>query len=329
MYTLNEKTLEPFRMLKTAFREQDEYYLLTVVASAVEQDDLLRNLLYSIVLLYLLILVSVFVINNLLLKKIWTPFYVLLTKLKRFRLEDQKQILLPVTNVTEFQELSKGVNELVVQAINSYTGQKQFIENASHELQTPLAISLSRLEMLSEEAGLSGQHSELIGHVISDLKRMGRLNSSLLLLTRIESRQYAEVEKIEVGGIIDKLVDDFSDFAALRNISVRVAKDEEFQLLISRDLAQVLFSNLIKNALVHNKNGGTLGVEIKDGRVRISNTSESGAMDPGKIFRRFEKGGAENVGTGLGLAIAKSIAELYGFALTYEYDGMHHFCFSS
>jgi signal transduction histidine kinase len=329
MYTLNEKTLEPFRMLKTVFREKDEYYQLKVVASAVEQDDLLRNLLYSIVLLYIVILVSVFMINNLLLKKIWAPFYVLLKRLKGFRLEDQRPIELPTTNVTEFRELSTGVSELVTQSINSYSGQKQFIENAAHELHTPLAISLSRLEMLSEEEGLSDRHSELIGQVISDLKRMGRLNNSLLLLTRIESRQYVERENVAVGELIDKLVYDFSDFSELKHISVSVAKKEELVLLMSPDLAVVLFSNLIKNALVHNKDEGQLHIEITNGTVVVSNSAESGEMDSNKIFGRFEKGGAEKSGTGLGLTIAKSITELYGLNLSYHYDGMHHFKVSS
>lgn len=326
MYTLNEKTLEPFRMLKTAFREKGKYYLLTVVASAVEQDDLLRNLLYSIVLLYLIILISIFVINNWLLKRIWRPFYVLLNRLKEFRLENQRQIELPATNVTEFQEVSAAVKTLVAHSINSYVNQKQFVENASHELQTPLAISLSRLEMLSEEEGLTDKQSALIGQVISDLKRIGRLNSSLLLLTKIESKQFLEVKRIDVGEIIDELVEDFRDFAELKNITVSVDKNQKLQLMMNPELALVLFSNLTKNALVHNKYGGNLHIEITGGLIRISNTGEPTAMDEEKIFRRFQKGGSENSGTGIGLAITRSIAELYDFDLKYNFDGLHHFC---
>lgn len=326
MYTLNEKTLEPFRMLKTAFREKGKYYLLTVVASAVEQDDLLRNLLYSIVLLYLIILISIFVINNWLLKRIWRPFYVLLNRLKEFRLENQRQIELPATNVTEFQEVSAAVKTLVAHSINSYVNQKQFVENASHELQTPLAISLSRLEMLSEEEGLTDKQSALIGQVISDLKRIGRLNSSLLLLTKIESKQFLEVKRIDAGEIIDELVEDFRDFAELKNITVSVDKNQKLQFMMNPELALVLFSNLTKNALVHNKYGGNLHIEITGGLIRISNTGEPTAMDEEKIFRRFQKGGSENSGTGIGLAITRSIAELYDFDLKYNFDGLHHFC---
>lgn len=325
MYTLNEKTLEPFRMLKTAFREKGEYYLLTLVASAVEQDDLLRNLLYSIVLLYLIILISIFAINNWLLKRIWSPFYVLLNRLKEFRLENQRQIELPATNVTEFQEVSAAVKTLVAHSINSYVNQKQFIENASHELQTPLAVSLSRLEMLSEEEGLTDKQSALIGQVISDLKRIGRLNSSLLLLTKIESKQFLEVKRIDVGEIIDKLVEDFRDFAELKKIKVSVDKKHKIQLRINPELALVLFSNLTKNAIVHNKYGGSLHVEINSNMIRISNTGELTAMDEEKIFRRFQKGGSQSSGTGIGLAITRSITELYDFELKYNFDGLHHF----
>ena len=145
------------------------------------------------------------------------------------------------------------------------------------------------------------------------------------MLTRIESRQYVDREKVDINELIAKLVSDFTDFAELNHLTVSVVKKHALEFSMNPDLAIILFSNLIKNSLIHNKVGGEVRIEIADGSVRVSNTSEMGKMEDNKIFARFEKGGAEKSGTGLGLAIAISIADLYGFQISYHYDGMQHF----
>lgn len=324
MYTLNEEDMEPFRMLTTVFNKDNKYYEMKVVSSTVEEDDLVRSLLYSLIWLYAAILISFFVINHLLLRRIWTPFYQLLKRLKAFRLDKDKEIETGRTEVKEFQELNVAVQSLVAQSVGTYGSQKQFIENAAHELQTPLAISLNRLELLAENEDLSDQHLEAIGQVIGTLQRLTRLNKSLLLLSKIENKQYGEVSLLSINTLTKTLISEYEDFAALKSVQVHLKEEGPLEAAMNKDLAAILISNLLKNAITHNIAGGTVNLSINSNGLVISNTGRSVALDPEQVFKRFKKDSQAQSSTGLGLAIVKAIIDLYGFDIQYSYTDQHH-----
>src|SRR5690606_7370316 len=249
MYTLNENDFEPFRMLTSVFNHQGKYYELKVVSSTVEEDDLIEDILYSMIWLYALIISSILLINNLVLKKIWQPFYQLLNRLKSFRLDRDKEILITKSSITEFKELNKSVNQLIEQSVKTYGSQKQFIENAAHELQTPLAISLNRLELLAENEDLTEKHLESIGQVIQTLQRLTRLNKSLLLISKIENHQYGEMETISINAMVKALVNELEDFSEMKKVQLHVDEKTTLSVLMNKDLAAILISNLLKNAI--------------------------------------------------------------------------------
>lgn len=316
--------MEPFRMLTTVFNKDNKYYEMKVVSSTVEEDDLVRGLLYSLIWLYAAILISFFVINHLLLRKIWTPFYQLLRKLKAFRLDQDQGIETGSTEVKEFKELNVAVKSLVTQSVGTYGSQKQFIENAAHELQTPLAISLNRLELLAESEDLSDQHLEAIGQVIGTLQRLTRLNKSLLLLSKIENKQYGEVALLSINMLMKTLISEYEDFAQLKSVQVHLEEEALLEVAMNKDLAAILISNLLKNAMTHNIAGGTVAVSISSQGLVISNTGRSVALDPEQVFKRFKKDSQAQSSTGLGLAIVKAIIDLYGFDIQYSYTDQHH-----
>ncbi|AOM79134.1 sensor histidine kinase [Pedobacter steynii] len=324
MYTLNEEDLEPFRMLTTVFNKDNKYYEMKVVASTVEEDDLVRSLLYSLIWLYAAILVSFLLINNLLLRKIWTPFYQLLRRLKAFRLDKDQGIETTKTGVKEFKELNEAVSGLVEQSVNTYGSQKQFIENAAHELQTPLAISLNRLELLAENEGLTDHHLESIGQVIGTLQRLTRLNKSLLLLSKIENKQYGEITRLSINAIVKNLISEYEDFAEMKSVRIHLEEEGAAELAMNKDLAAVLISNLLKNAITHNVSGGLVKVFINGNSLVVSNTGGANALNQEKIFKRFQKDSREQSSIGLGLAIVKAIVDLYGFNIRYFYTDQHH-----
>lgn len=324
MYTLNEEDMEPFRMLTTVFNKDNKYYEMKVVSSTVEEDDLVRSLLYSLIWLYAAILISFFVINHLLLRRIWTPFYQLLKRLKAFRLDKDEGIETGRTEVKEFKELNVAVKSLIAQSVSTYGSQKQFIENAAHELQTPLAISLNRLELLAENEDLSDQHLEAIGQVIGTLQRLTRLNKSLLLLSKIENKQYGEVALLSINKLTKTLISEYEDFAALKSVQVHLKEEGLLEVAMNKDLAAILISNLLKNAITHNIAGGTVNVSVNPNGLVISNTGRSVALDPEQVFKRFKKDSQAQSSTGLGLAIVKAIIDLYGFDIQYSYTDQHH-----
>ena len=324
MYMQFEEDLEPVRLLTTAFKIDDKYYELKVISSMVEEDDLIEDLFYSLIWLYVALLASILIVNNFLLKKVWQPFYNLLNQLQTFRLGKDHSIEPVKTNVKEFKVLNDSVISLVNHTLETYNSQKQFIENASHELQTPIAISINRLELLAEKNEMTEENLETIGQVIQTLERLTRLNKSLLLLSKIENRQFEETENISLNKIFFNLKEEFSDFAEYKNITISIHEKAQLHAVMQKDLAIILISNLMKNAIVHNHSNGALDIEIDQGRFVISNTGAESALDKDKIFKRFHKDSGDKNNTGLGLAIVKAIVDLYGLSVDYSFDRRHH-----
>lgn len=323
MYMPFEEDMEPVRLLTTAFKLDNRYYELKVISSMVEEDDLIEDLFYSLIWLYLAMLVSILIVNNFLLKKVWKPFYSLVDQLKTFRLGKDKPLDPVETNVKEFRILNDSVSGLVRHTLDTYNSQKQFIENASHELQTPVAISINKLELLAEKGDLGEQSMESISQVIQTLERLTRLNKSLLLLSKIENRQFEDAETISINESVKHLKTEFADFAEYKNVTISIAEKGEMRLVMQRDLATILISNLMKNAIVHNHTNGAVDVEIGDRYFTIANTGSGQSLNPEKIFKRFQKDSSDKNNTGLGLAIVKAIVDLYGLSIVYEFDGRH------
>lgn len=324
MYTLNEEDFEPFRMLSSAFTLNSRYYELKVISSMVEEDDLIEDLLYSLIWLYIAMIASILIVNNFLLKKTWKPFYQLLDQLKQFKLGKDPVIVPAETQVKEFKELNEAVSLLISRSLEAYNGQKQFIENASHELQTPLAISINKLELLSEREDVNEENLIAIGQVIQTLERLTRLNKSLLLLSKIENKQFQENELVHINTIFKNLIEEFRDFADYKNVSLTLEENGQLNASMNKNLAEILITNFIKNAIVHNVSNGFVKITVNSSSFTISNSGSDKALDQDKIFLRFQKKSNEKNTTGLGLAIVKAIANLYGLSVAYSFDKVHH-----
>ena len=290
----------------------------------VEEDDLRKELFISLLWLYLGLILSILLLNNFLQQKTWKPFYKLLSRLEHFSIEKDRDIKYEKTNIDEFRLLNERVDRLLKKSVESYHSQKEFIENASHELQTPLAISINKLELMAENASLSPEQMEELGTVLNSLERLTRLNRSLLLLSRIENRQFVEEEKINWNEQVKTVVAEFKDFAAHQQVEMIFSEDAIVEHTGNRDLIRILISNLIKNALLHSSSGTAVEIQILPEMVRFQNSGTI-PLDRGKIFNRFQ--GAEKAqSTGLGLAISKAIAERFGIELSYSFaDNKHIF----
>jgi signal transduction histidine kinase len=327
LYMVNEQDYEPVRILKSAFRSAaGRYYELHIVSSMVEEDDLITDLLYSILWLYLILLASILVINNILLRRIWQPFYQILDRLKRFTVESPETVADPETKVTEFNMLNDSVKALLDRTIASFNSQKQFIENASHELQTPLAISINKLELLVEKNSTSDSLVQEISSVIQTLERLTKLNKTLILLSRIENMQFSALSIVNMNQLTDNIASDLSDFAAFKSVTITIAHESVLRLELNQELASIMVLNLLKNAIIHNVEGGSVEVSINSSGINIENTGATPKLDTSKIFTRFYKGSSLHTSSGLGLSIVKSIADLYAYHLQYDYkNGKHAF----
>ena len=326
MYMINEEDYEPVRTLESIFRLNNEYYKIKVVTSMVEEDDQIQNLLFYTILLYSVLVISILILNNFFLRKVWKPFYNLIAQLKNFRLEKNQTIAYTPTKIEEFTLLNNSIEKLLQKTQESYEGQKQFIENASHELQTPLAIAINKLELLFEENELTDHQAEQLQQALDNLERLKRLNRSLLLISKIENDQFQQKQNLDIKTLIEEINSNFSEMASHKNVILNFSASEKVSKNINPDLAYMLFSNLIKNSISHGNSGTNILMELDEKKFSISNFSESKSLEEELVFERFQKFNSNTNSTGLGLSIAKSIAEKYGFKLTYSYKkGQHIF----
>lgn len=319
---------EPVRIMCTAFRMPDgQYYELKLMISILERDDMVEAMLWYLGALFLLFLICTSIGIQLVLKGVFRPLHRLLDWLHCIQPGKEVPPLDNPTKIREFRQLSDAALDMGNRSYKAYEEQKQFIENASHELQTPLAIVRGKVELLAESEGMTEQQMEQLDEIYATLGRAVKLNKSLLLLSRIENGQYTEMEDVSVDEILDELLPDLMDIYEHKQVRlIRKREEQPFIIRCNHSLAQILVSNLVKNSLLHNREGGELQVLTTPTSLVIKNTGDV-PLDGEKLFRRFYHGmDGKKDSTGLGLAIARSIALSSSLKLTYEWqDGMHTF----
>jgi signal transduction histidine kinase len=323
IYFPTEQEKEEVRLLATAFRcrQNGKYYRLQFFISTVESDDLTENMLYLLLGLWAALSLTVFVAGKIILAKAHKPFYRLLDELKKFHLDNSRMIDFPPSRIREYTQLNRSVRELLEENIRIFTGQKVFIENTSHELQTPLAIVIARLETLLEKCRNDEEQVKEMAGILNVLNRMKRLNSNLLLLSKIKNRQFPESRAVNLRTALEAVVAEFEDIAAYRQIAVEQTGDAAPVLQMNEDLAHILFTNLVKNAIAHNVQHGKISIRYAAAAITIANTGNSAAVAG---FNRYQAGDGDEKSSGLGLSIVKSIAALYRIDLRYSHDGEMH-----
>ena len=319
---------EPVRVMCTAFRMPDgQYYELKLMISILERDDMVEAMLWYLGALFLLFLICTSIGIQLVLKGVFRPLHRLLDWLHCIQPGKEVPPLDNPKKIREFRQLSDAALDMGNRSYKAYEEQKQFIENASHELQTPLAIVRGKVELLAESEGMTEQQMEQLDEIYATLGRAVKLNKSLLLLSRIENGQYTEMEDVSVDEILEELLPDLMDIYEHKQVRlIRKREEQPFIIRCNHSLAQILVSNLVKNSLLHNREEGELQVLTTPTSLVIKNTGDV-PLDGEKLFRRFYHGmDGKKDSTGLGLAIARSIALSSSLKLTYEWqEGMHTF----
>jgi signal transduction histidine kinase len=330
MYLESKNEYEPARVYKAIFRNKDNrYFELTVAIPTIEKADLQLTILWWTVGIYLLLMLAIIIINAWIISGNFKPLYRLLEWLKHYEIDKQIPPLNNPTRTTEFAELNKAILQSADRNNEIYEQQKNFIGNASHELQTPLAVCLNRLEMLTEDESLTDKQMEEIEKVRRTLNQTVKLNKILLLLSKIENGQIPEPEDVNINVLIADLLESYRDVFDYKSIEVSIRETDTLHLNMNRGLASAMFSNLLKNAFIHTTTGGRIEIEIQSDWFVISNTSSVEAPLPAdKIFERFYKGNNSEGNSGLGLSLVASIAKLYDYVISYNYltkKSMHSF----
>jgi signal transduction histidine kinase len=334
LYTITEYDVVseenvPHRVLESTVILSGIPYAIKLKKSLVDNDALISSIVMVQAILIVFIIIGLLVITRIHSKKLWKPFYGTLSRLHEYRIESDENIKLEKSDIDEFSDLNQTISNLTSRNHQVYLSQKEFTENASHEMQTPLAILQSKVELLMQTAPLSIEQAELITELSDAGQRMNRLNKTLLLLSKIDNNQFPDSEPVNLDTIVQKLAEQYKNALNQKNISLHTSVTGELTIVASKTLVEILFGNLLSNAIRHNVPGGRINIAIGNNRIVISNSGKAQPLDTSKLFQRFKKQSADGNSLGLGLEMAKRICNLYKADISYSYsEALHSFTVS-
>lgn len=327
IYLYDKMETEPARALTQYFiDEENRAYKIEIFTSTIEKKDLIETIAWWLFTLALILLLTIIIVYVWIYKKSMKPLYLLLNWQKNYNLGKKNQPLPQMSSIKEFQELYIATNQSTQRVEKAFEEQKNFIGNASHEIQTPLAISINRLENILNQ-DISEELAEEIVKTISTLEHLTRLNKTLLLLTKIENNQFLEKENLSLASIVNNSMEVFKEIYEYKSIKLSIEVESDLNVNINKTLCEVLINNLIKNAFIHNIENGEISIKIYSNKIVFSNTSKSNELDAEKIFQRFFKESSSNSSIGLGLSLVKSICNNNNIKLDYYWqNNLHNFC---
>lgn len=317
-----EEDTEPARVLTTVYPDNNNcYYKLTVAMPTFERDDLRNAIFWYVVALSAVMVLTILVATTLIFQRSMRPLYALLRWFDKYS-PGKITEKIPDSDVHEFHKLSLAAQTAVNRAEEHFQMQKQFIGNASHELQTPLAVIGNRIEWLIDNTAINEEQYTELSKIQHTLNRLVRLNRTLLLLTKIDNGQFPETSSIDIAALIRSEIEIYDEIYSHRNIQHRTDAPESVNVKMNETLAGILITNLIKNAFVHSPDESNIKVKLQDDTLEIAN-SGSAPLDAEKIFDRFYHDGKSG-STGLGLALVNSICRYYGLTTEYRFEHERH-----
>lgn len=324
---LNEmdSDMEPYRVYISNLELKGVVYTLEVRSNVLETHEFVTSLFLTYLVILLFLLFGVLLLTRWYSKKLWKPYYQILEKLESFDLSHPEAIQFASTQVKEFETLKQDLEVFLSKNVSIYRDQKEFVENAAHELQTPLAILQTQLEG-AVQGNIDPATATYFEKMFKILAQMRRFQRDLLLLANIENLPQATVDEIQIEALITEQWGMLDSFSSQKNLVMCLDTKGNVTIQNNRMALELCLSNLLRNAILHNVENGKVYVTANSTAIRICNFGQSTALDPDRIFRRFQKGSASNSGSGLGLAIVKKIADKNKWDLQYRFENNYH-CF--
>jgi signal transduction histidine kinase len=312
-----------FRGLKSYIEINGVPYALTIETNVEESDETFIAIAAVTLLFFVLLIVGFILLNRRIAAMSWRSFYETLSSLKTFELSKDTSIHLPQSDIQEFQELNQSLHQLITNSVSTFQQQKSFTENASHELQTPIALLKSKLDLLIQQKTISPEISEILKGIEAPLSRLSRINKNLLVLAKVENHQYSDKEQIDVTEYLESALILFEDYIDEKQLRLSNDITESIVVNVNAFLIETLIQNLLSNAIRHTPKGGQITVSYQHTSFQVRNSGKE-SLDKSRLFERFSTTTNDKVSSGLGLAIIQEIAKKYGWRLTYNFESSFH-----
>ncbi len=325
-YNHLSKENEPYRVLHSPIIIENKPYIFSAKINLVEKEDLIISIVLLFAFVVIILLIGLFIITKKISIKLWKPFYDILRQIEQFEIDKNSNLKFEVSYIEEFNRLNFSIKKLIDKNILIYKCQREFIENAAHELQTPIAIFKGKIENILQRKDLNQEQFQLIDDLNITTSRLVKLNKNLLVLSKIESNSYPEKQQVTISEIINNQIAFFSEQAKSKDIEINVNNHQEVVVTVNPFLVEILLNNLFINTINHNVQGGQINVFISPKGILFSNTGVLLPLKTEKMFERFSKSNPSSNGNGLGLSIIKKIVDANNWSIEYSFkDKLHNF----
>lgn len=324
IYNSIEDEDEAYRILQSNVLIDGQNYIFVARHKLVENIDLFESIVLLFVFLTLFLLVGQFLLNRYISKRLWLPFYDTLEQIESFNINENNILVTDDKGIEEFERLNNTIEKWLARNAEIFNAQKEFIENAAHELQTPLAVFKAKIENLCQIENTTDEQYKLLEELNSTVDKLSRLNKNLLLYARVDNQQYNQSEPISLKEIIYKNLDFYKDQAISKEVEIYVEIEEDVNLEANLFMVETLFNNLVINAIRHNIQNGKVNIGLRKNVLIISNTGIDLPIKSRNLYKRFANTSSSNQGTGLGLAIVKKIVDLNFWTINYTHQNSLH-----
>lgn len=315
--------LIPYRIYEFTVLVGTERLRISLQHVLLEMNELILWLSAATALILILLMIGFSFINQRISKWAWKPFFRNLSKLKNYDITKKNPVHLETSGISEFEALNKVVSTLMNQVEKDFQNLKEFNENISHEMQTPLAIIRNKMILLLESQNLNEKELQWVQAAYQEVNKLSKTGKSLTLISRIENQEFTRLDSVDVRAMIDNIIGNMEEIIKFKALEM-TAKLNPVLVKCDPILANILFTNLIKNAVQHNQEGGYIQMLLNEEKFEIENTGEVLTTETAHLFNRFQKGNTTTDTLGLGLAINQNICERYGFRLNYEHHQGKH-----
>ncbi len=323
VYRPRMQALDRKLTVESSYHIGGKHYKVSMYDFVAEPDEIADGVVESLAWIFLILLVIVGLTNLMISRRILSPFHQTLKAIQRFSLKAGSDINFPSTRTREFQQLNYFLMKMTGKARADYRALKEFTENASHELQTPLAVIRGKLELLLESPLTEEQGNQILS-ALGSIERLSKINHSLALLNKLENQEFNTVNPINFSAHVRSILNDLSELMVMKSIAAKENIAENVHVVIHPSLADIMITNLLSNAIRHNMEGGNVDIDLTSERLLIVNTGLPPQMPLEETFHRFKRASHDSDSVGLGLAIVKQICDVTGLSIDYVYENKRH-----
>lgn len=298
-------------------------YRIRVMTTYIGWENYARTIIYMFLLIAALLIAMGTLINYFINRNIWKPFMINLRRMQGYSVSSREELQLARTKITEFQEMNTVLTDLAARGKREYTALKEFTENASHEIQTPLSILKTRLETISQVA-LDSSVIRPLADAKQAVNRLSKVNKSLLLLAKLENDAFVDKAWISIDEVIQRNFELLEDLFQHRMLKLEQKLSPKL-VYASSTLMDILISNMLSNIINYSDLGSSVSIVLENQKLVFSNEAPPLTFPASNLFFRFSKGTEGNNGrNGLGLSIVKQICVNNNWDIAYDYQNKLH-----